>query len=109
MLQFDIALEAHELEALAHRLGHGQLACFVAQAQSRDFVLRLLLGFGQALVQPVAEQEHRLRGVAGQVETGIGAGLGVLIGAYLMRILHKLPKDDPIRSQHKDNDSEHAT
>ena len=76
MLEFDIALEADELEALAHRIGQCQLLHFVAQAQFRRLVLRARLGFGLARLQTVDEQEAGLRAVAGQIESRVGARLG---------------------------------
>ena len=44
--QLDATLEAHRLEALAHRVGQHQLLGFLAQAVAPGLVARLRLGFG---------------------------------------------------------------
>ena len=58
--EFDVALEAHHLEAFAHFAGQREALGFLAQAIALRFVVRARFGGGEVRFQAVADQEARL-------------------------------------------------
>src|SRR3546814_15851038 len=70
------ARETHRLEAFAHRTRQGQLLGLLAQRVAASLVGGAAFLFFQPLRQAVADQQAGLRAVAGEVESGAGAGLG---------------------------------